>query len=1190
MKSITHLFAVSALLFLFQTAYSHKQPERNQLERLNLKTHHTIRTLSGAHLEKNGLIRYRYNLKIDAYSGSPETIARAYLQDWSEQYGFDKDLKTLQTERISRTPGGTHIRFEQTVDGVPVFGSRVTVSLNQWDEITFVSSAYRLRARLSSPKASLEKSDAIQKAFEYIRPEGPLTVPQTARLMIFESRDRGFELAWKVNFSTSEPGAAWEIFINAQDGRIIHVQDKMMYHTGEGLVWDPDPLTTAGTEYGGAYTDNNDLDSPELNAERITVILPDITYENGLYRLEGPYAVLADLENPSDNFPELADSSAFVFTRNQQNFEAVMCYYHVDRSTRRMVELGYEEPLQMAFKVDPHGLNGDDNSHYDPNGNYVAFGEGGVDDAEDADAIWHEHAHSFQTNLTGGMAYTGETMSLQEGSSDYWAASYSRYINDYNWGFVFSWDGHNEFWNGRRCDLDWVYPDDYVSGHSGGQIWSSALMKIWVDIGRDITDQLFLETHYIWGYAPGLQDAAEAFIQADRNLYDGAHTGIIVEHFDAHGLVNKEDYIPEIVHTPLSDTEDTENDYPVIATIFPGAEPLDPERLWVIYGLSALTDTVNMSATTNPNEYVGYIPATGVDTTVYYYITAVDEANTAAYDPANAPLEYHEFVVGADTLNPVIQHTPLGDQPLSRWPATVRAIVTDNLSVDSVECIYYINTAGTEETFTLDSIDTDTYEAVFPVSSTDLTIGDSIFYRITATDASTNENTTTTPDSGYHAFEIIDEKGTILIVNDDPLGKTYVESKKGGRYRKQDAFGKSSDRMQSWLEEMGYIADQLTVTDALTAEFTAYDLIISSSGANESPVANADYRTKLENWVSDPSHKLLVEGGEVGYDAAQSPGYPSFAANVLHSTDWDADQAGPLLLRGEFEDHPIATTPNPLPGNIGLTYSNYGDQDSQKPDAPAYVVFGNSTANNRDNAGVLVYDDDADSTSAQIVYFAFNLDAVDSLHARNLLENTVTHLLNSESLMPSGAISGTVDLTDTMDDSGVSVYLGGLINDTTVTDSDGFYMFSNLEDGAYNVTVSHIGYWSADSSIENISVSSDTVAGMDFTLEPVISDLTAKGGRALPAAFGLTQNYPNPFNPVTRIRYQLPQSSHVLLEVFNTLGKRVAVLADAAQPAGYYSLTWIARDEQGNRLPSGIYVYRLRAGNFNQIRKLVLVK
>ena len=89
----------------------------------------------------------------------------------------------------------------------------------------------------------------------------------------------------------------------------------------------------------------------------------------------------------------------------------------------------------------------------------------------------------------------------------------------------------------------------------------------------------------------------------------------------------------------------------------------------------------------------------------------------------------------------------------------------------------------------------------------------------------------------------------------------------------------------------------------------------------------------------------------------------------------------------------------------------------------------------------------------------------------------------------------------------------------------------------------------------------------------------------LPTTFSLLQNYPNPFNPSTKIEFSLPQTSYVTLEVFNTLGERVGVLASEELSAGTYNYIWDAAD-----LTSGIYFYGLQAGDFIQTKKMVLLK
>jgi hypothetical protein len=92
-------------------------------------------------------------------------------------------------------------------------------------------------------------------------------------------------------------------------------------------------------------------------------------------------------------------------------------------------------------------------------------------------------------------------------------------------------------------------------------------------------------------------------------------------------------------------------------------------------------------------------------------------------------------------------------------------------------------------------------------------------------------------------------------------------------------------------------------------------------------------------------------------------------------------------------------------------------------------------------------------------------------------------------------------------------------------------------------------------------------------------------GQVIPAEFQLEQNYPNPFNPSTTMRYGLPNRSHVQMAIFNTLGQQVALLVQGEQEAGYHEVRF---DASG--LSSGVYFYRLHAGDFVQTRKLLLIR
>ena len=95
---------------------------------------------------------------------------------------------------------------------------------------------------------------------------------------------------------------------------------------------------------------------------------------------------------------------------------------------------------------------------------------------------------------------------------------------------------------------------------------------------------------------------------------------------------------------------------------------------------------------------------------------------------------------------------------------------------------------------------------------------------------------------------------------------------------------------------------------------------------------------------------------------------------------------------------------------------------------------------------------------------------------------------------------------------------------------------------------------------------------------------------AAPTVTSLRPNVPNPFNPTTRIDYAVKQDGHVRLVIYDARGREIATLVDEHQAAQEHSVTWDGRDSGGSRVASGVYFYKLFAGDFEETRKMVLVK
>jgi hypothetical protein len=100
----------------------------------------------------------------------------------------------------------------------------------------------------------------------------------------------------------------------------------------------------------------------------------------------------------------------------------------------------------------------------------------------------------------------------------------------------------------------------------------------------------------------------------------------------------------------------------------------------------------------------------------------------------------------------------------------------------------------------------------------------------------------------------------------------------------------------------------------------------------------------------------------------------------------------------------------------------------------------------------------------------------------------------------------------------------------------------------------------------------------------------ATDGENRPNSFFVSQNYPNPFNPQTNFKFSLPQASHVKIDIFNILGQRIKTLVDEDMKAGVYLVDWDGKDEKGVEISSGVYFYRVTAGDFSDIRKMIFMK
>ena len=147
------------------------------------------------------------------------------------------------------------------------------------------------------------------------------------------------------------------------------------------------------------------------------------------------------------------------------------------------------------------------------------------------------------------------------------------------------------------------------------------------------------------------------------------------------------------------------------------------------------------------------------------------------------------------------------------------------------------------------------------------------------------------------------------------------------------------------------------------------------------------------------------------------------------------------------------------------------------------------------------------------------------------------------------------------------------MDDPTTDDKDGYTIDNSIE----------IRFWDGNEEYlldsENLVFKQQGTEFITFSINELVPD-----------KFILHDNYPNPFNPTTSLNYDISQSGHISLVVYNLLGEPIRTLVSNYQDSGSYTVTWDSKNDQEARVPSGIYFFKLETGSFSQINKAVLLK
>jgi hypothetical protein len=408
---------------------------------------------------------------------------------------------------------GTHRWYVQTYGGHDVLGSFYGVHTNLAGEVAKVDDGRKAVSGAIPAGARVPAAAAKRQA----------TAPgAVASLVVLAGHAR---LVWRV---IDDLGI--QTLVDATTGVVVSRKSIAQNDTGTGRVFDPNPVVTLRDE---ALTDHNDHNFTAILAAYKDVVLTNLDGSGHLY---GDFAHVKGRHGPAYS----ADLT-FDFQRGNPWFEQVMSYYDVTGAERYIQSLGFADVNNEPQNISVNTYSGD-NSFYIPSKDQIVFGKGGVDDAEDAEVIWHEYGHAIQDAQVPGYGAGHDAGSIGEGFGDYWAVTMSQPVsNGFHLPCVMDWDSTSYTQTVphclRRTDTNLTTAEQNGEVHHDGQIWSRGLWDIHRVLGREETDTIILEGQFSFAPNTSFAAAATVLVSTAKRLYGSEASGVVRKAFERRGIL-----------------------------------------------------------------------------------------------------------------------------------------------------------------------------------------------------------------------------------------------------------------------------------------------------------------------------------------------------------------------------------------------------------------------------------------------------------------------------------------------------------------------------------------------------------------------------------------------------------------------------------------------------------------------------
>ncbi|MFT5157736.1 MAG: hypothetical protein ACI83I_002298 [Bacteroidia bacterium] len=433
---------------------------------------------------------------------------------------YNQNGNRLKEVFLKETPFATHIRYDHFYKDVPVRGSFLVIHIpNQPNHSSLITN------RLCKIFDAHGSGDSSGTRYWLFRKGNPVLCEKQ---LIRNAVNGATEIRYLAN---------GEIVAREDARRYHHPQPDTMVNI---QVFMPNPIETSNSEYGTWLSDNNDQESSNFHTEYFSAKL-GLKKAFGKFNLDDSLLFYSDVSAPNlSYFP--TQNTSFIFNRSETGFELTNSYFHLKAYSNSLIKAGYRSLLDTLV-IDPHAMNGEDqsafNAHIEPH--TIEFGTGGVDDAEDGQVVIHEFVHSLSQNAAP-FTYTGsDRKAMEEGFADYLCMAYSRELTGLSSTNIFSWDGHNEFWDGFDLQSNKNYQFDRTGNpNTDREIWSGTLNNIAEIIGFDILKTLLYEQLFHQFDGATMPEMAENMLSLDRAYFDGIQELELRACFERSGILTKQ--------------------------------------------------------------------------------------------------------------------------------------------------------------------------------------------------------------------------------------------------------------------------------------------------------------------------------------------------------------------------------------------------------------------------------------------------------------------------------------------------------------------------------------------------------------------------------------------------------------------------------------------------------------------------